>query len=97
MRDGVKIGDTIVSNVAIVILNATSPPAINVYKLAEVPLGTVPANTIPEAISGIFFINNRAINSDIPTVSVHFNKKPYKAYFGLFITFIICSVDNDIP
>src|SRR5699024_8956155 len=60
ISDGVSNGAATVSNVAIVMLNATSPPAIKLYKLADVPLGTVPAKTIPAAISGIFLINIKA-------------------------------------
>lgn len=46
-----RIGDIIVSKVAIVILNATSPPAMKENKLADVPLGTVPDKITPIATS----------------------------------------------
>src|SRR5699024_963518 len=93
----VTSGATIVSNVAIVKLNATSPPAINVYKLADVPLGTVPANIKPDAISGLFLKNPNAIINVTPTINVHFKPNPIKANLGLLIVLIICSVFNDIP
>src|SRR5699024_11546364 len=96
MSVGVNSGETTVSNVAIVKLTATSPPAINVYKFADVPLGTVPAGIITAAISGNLFINKNAITRDILTFSVHFNKKPIKSFLGCFTTLSNCSVYNDI-
>src|SRR5699024_12104081 len=48
-KDGVNTCEIIVSKVAIIILTATSPPAINVKMFADVQLGTVPDKIIQEA------------------------------------------------
>src|SRR5699024_5697651 len=87
--DGVSSGEITVSSVAIVMLNATSPPAMNVYRFADVPLGTVPAKMIPEAISGLFRKKANAMAIVTPTMIVHFNANPMNAYFGCLITVTI--------